>query len=454
MNSDDLRPKTLPEDKITEANTEKLNEQNQSPPARNKTTGSGPGSENVINEPLAVLNGKKILLTVTGGVAAYKAAGLAHLMTKAGAQVRVIITEAGERFVTALTFSALTGHSVATDMWTRSGTMETVPHVAWAEWADLLITAPASADFLAKLAHGLAGDLASAVALAYRGPRLIAPAMNTGMYLNQATVANLDILRSRDYKVLESPVGLLACGTSGPGRMAEPEVIAYEAARLLSGGALKNKKVLVTGGATQESWDDIRFLSNRSSGRMGLALAKSAWIMGAQVTYLAGPTAATLEHDLSELTVKKVESTGELLLEVKNNLLGAWALVMNAAPADFTPAEKIIGKINKSESKITSLALKRTPDILKEVSPIKGNCLVVGFAAEEKDLIERAKEKLQSKNLDYIAANQAGGPDSAFGTDSIKLTLISSKQNMIEIGPGSKFQASWDLWQALAEGWN
>jgi phosphopantothenoylcysteine decarboxylase/phosphopantothenate--cysteine ligase len=409
-------------------------------------------------EPLALLRDKKIILAVTGGVAAYKAAALAHLMAKAGALVRVVMTEAGEKFVGPMTFSSLTGQDVASNMWDRPGASASashnVQHVAWAEWADLIITAPATADYLAKLAHGLAGDLASTIALAYTGPSLVAPAMNTGMYINPATVANLQTLTSRGYKVLSSPSGLLACGTSGPGRMAEPEVIAFEAARILSEKTLKGKKVLVTGGATQESWDDIRYLTNRSSGLMGLALAKAAWLMGAKVTLLAGLSSAVPDFELPDLTVERVESTNDLFLAVKNHLPGSFALMMNAAPADFTPAERIPGKINKSENQITSLALARTPDILLEVGPLKGSALMVGFAAEEKDLLERSKEKLKRKNLDYIAANQAGGPQSAFGSETIELTLISSKLNQIKIGPATKFQAAWALWQAIANGWN
>jgi phosphopantothenoylcysteine decarboxylase/phosphopantothenate--cysteine ligase len=338
-------------------------------------------------------------------------------------------------------------------MWTRPGTADTVPHVAWAEWADLVVTAPASADYLAKLAHGLAGDLASSIALAFGGPKLVAPAMNTGMYLNPATVTNLMTLKDRGYRVLESPEGPLACGTSGPGRMAEPEVIALEAARLLSKKPLAGKKVLVTGGATREAWDDIRFLSNRSSGRMGLALAMAAWLMGATVTYLAGPTATLPESTLPDLSLQRVESTQDMLQAVKDGLPGAWALVMNAAPSDFRPAERVKGKITKTDGEITSLPLKRTPDILREVALIKGKCLVVGFAAEEKDLTERAKGKLVGKNLDYIAANQAGGPHSAFEAEDIELTLISSAFNQKKIGPGPKFQAAWSIWQSLANGW-
>jgi phosphopantothenoylcysteine decarboxylase/phosphopantothenate--cysteine ligase len=278
--------------------------------------------------------------------------------------------------------------------------------------------------------------------------------MNTGMYLNPATTANLETLASRGYVVLNSPVGLLACGTSGPGRMAEPEVIAYEAARILSGQPLKSKKVLVTGGATQESWDDIRYLTNRSSGLMGLALAKAAWLMGAEVTYLAGLAAAVPKFELPGLAVERVESTQDLLNSVKSHLPTSWALMMNAAPADFTPSEKVPGKINKSQGQIASLSLARTPDILLEVGPLKKDCLMIGFAAEEKDLLERAKEKLKRKNLDFIAANQAGGPKSAFGSESIELTLISSKLNQKTIGPATKFQAAWALWQTITQGWS
>ena len=209
--------------------------------------------------PLDSLCGRRILLIVTGGVAAYKAAELARLLSKSGALVRVAMTEAAQRFVAPLTFASLTLGPVASDMWERDLSADPVAHVSWAKWAELLIVAPATADFLAKMAQGLAGDFASASALACQSPKLLAPAMNDGMFLNPATRANLATLSERGHIVLESPEGLLACGTVGAGRMAEPEIIAWEAARAIARGPLEGRRVVVTGGATREMWDDIRF---------------------------------------------------------------------------------------------------------------------------------------------------------------------------------------------------
>ncbi|MDR0354418.1 MAG: bifunctional phosphopantothenoylcysteine decarboxylase/phosphopantothenate--cysteine ligase CoaBC [Deltaproteobacteria bacterium] len=402
---------------------------------------------------MALLRGRRLLLTVTGGIAAYKAAELARLLTKSGALVRVVMTEAAKRFVAPLTFSSLTGQPTADDMWAQPPTADHIPHVAWAEWAELLITAPATADFLAKLACGLADDLASAIALAYAGPRLIAPAMNVGMYLNPATVHNLDVLKSRGVRVLGSPTGLLACGTTGPGRLAEPEVIALEAARLLSGGLLAGKKVLVTGGASQEKWDDIRFLSNRSSGRMGLSLAQAAWLMGSEVVLLAGPAAQVPKASLDGLAVFGFETTEDLLAKLTRFLKEdpPWALAMNAAPADFKPAKPISGKIGKAEDNRLELKLARTPDILSSLGSVKGRTIFIGFAAEAENLAARAAEKLRRKNLDFIAANQAGGEDSAFGSETTELTLLSAKNNEpTKIGPGPKFGAAWIFWETVA----
>jgi phosphopantothenoylcysteine decarboxylase/phosphopantothenate--cysteine ligase len=415
--------------------------------------GHDPGPPGAPDRPLGLLAGRRILLTVTGGVAAYKAAELARLMAKAGALVRVAMTEAARRFVAPLTFSSLTGQPVATGLWDRPGGLPAIPHVAWSEWAELLVTAPATADFLAKLAHGLADDLPSSLALAYGGPRLHAPAMNAGMFLNPATADNLATLRARGHRVLGSPEGPLACGTEGPGRMAEPGEIALEAARLLAGGRLSGRRVVVTGGATREAWDDIRFLSNRSSGLMGRALAEAAWLMGAETLYLAGPAAAVPVDGLDGLSVARAETTADLLGLAREALPGAWALLMNAAPADFAPETRASGKISKTGGDPPVLRLRRTPDILSSLSPLRGRAILVGFAAEEADLEARAADKLRRKGLDYVAANQAGGPGSAFGSGTIALTLLSARGGRLPIGPGTKFRAAWELLSALASGW-
>ncbi|MDR2455898.1 MAG: bifunctional phosphopantothenoylcysteine decarboxylase/phosphopantothenate--cysteine ligase CoaBC [Deltaproteobacteria bacterium] len=413
-----------------------------------KPTAPPPPDSKGWSSPLEVLKDNRILLIVTGGVAAYKAAELARLFSKNGAQVRVAMTEAAGRFVTPLTFASLTGGLVASDLWERPQIIDPIAHVSWADWAEVLVVAPATANFLAKMAQGLADDFPSAVALASKKPKLLAPAMNTGMYENPATQANLSLLADRGHHVLESPDGLLACGAVGAGRMAEVEIIAFETARILFGGYLTGRKVVVTGGATREPWDDIRFLSNRSSGRMGAALATAAWLMGAETTLIAGPGAATPPAGLSGLKLIRAETTEDMLAAVKANLPGAWALIMNAAPADFRPATRIEGKIKKKGG-VPDLALERTPDVLKAISWDKGGAIVVGFAAEDADLEVRAKEKLLSKGLDYIAANKAGGADDAFGSEEISLRLISAEGWAEDIGPTSKFDAACRLISSL-----
>ncbi|MDR1545791.1 MAG: bifunctional phosphopantothenoylcysteine decarboxylase/phosphopantothenate--cysteine ligase CoaBC [Deltaproteobacteria bacterium] len=407
----------------------------------------------IYNEPLQLLRGRRILLTVCGGVAAYKAAALASLLTRQGALVRTALTAAAQRFVAPLTFSALTGQPTVSEMWERPDKLEPTAHVAWADWAEALVTAPASADFVAKLAHGLADDWPSTAALAFSGPRLTAPAMNASMYLNPATADNLALLARRGHRVLSAPEGRLACGASGPGRLAEPEIIALETARLLSAGPLRGQKVVVAGGATREPWDDIRFLSNRSSGRFGSALALAAWLLGAETVLLAGPGAAEPPGPLEGLTVARFETCQDLLDQVLARLDGAWALVMNAAPADFRPAQRVQGKIKKSE-KTPSLPLIRTPDILKSVRARKGSTLMVGFAAEdateEGERARRARRKLEDKGLDYVAANQAGGPDSAFGAETVAVRLLAAEGWEKAVGPCSKFAAAWSLWGTIA----
>jgi phosphopantothenoylcysteine decarboxylase/phosphopantothenate--cysteine ligase len=276
--------------------------------------------------------------------------------------------------------------------------------------------------------------------------------MNTGMYLNPATAANLATLKERCHHVLESPEGLLACGSVGAGRMAEVEIIALETARLLSRGPLAGRRVVVTGGATREPWDDIRFLSNRSSGRMGAALAMAAWLMGAETTLIAGRSAAAPPGGLRGLEVERVETAADLLGAVRQSLPGAWGLIMNAAPADFRPKDRVRGKIRKGGA-LPELALEPTADILKSIYPEKGETLLVGFAAEPEELEARGLEKLSAKGLDYIAANLAGGPEDTFESEDISLRLLSDAGGVLSIGPAPKFQAAWQLLSAVAGGW-
>jgi phosphopantothenoylcysteine decarboxylase/phosphopantothenate--cysteine ligase len=445
---------------------------------------------------LETLSGRRIVLVVTGGVAAYKAAGLARLLVKAGAQVRTAMTEAGTRFVTPLTFEAVTGGECCVSMWDR-GQFE-IAHVSWARWAELAIVAPATADFMAKMAAGLAGDFASSMLLASSAPVVVCPAMNSGMLANPATQANLRVLASRPgVRVLGSPEGPLACGTSGAGRMAEPREIALEAARVMGGGSLSGLGALVTSGATAEPWDDIRILTNRSSGRMGAEIARAAWVMGAEVTLLSGPLAE--DAGLPEGQAFRGLRFGDCrdLLRHMQSLAGHADLVfMSAAPADFRPSETVAGKIRKAGG-VPEIALVPNPDVLKEVSRVKPPGSVwVGFAAEPgADLnasggdlnlsgpaagcsetqdtgggksrhaqktagpgatepglrtgeraLDSARDKLRRKGLDFIAVNGT----SAFGGDLTGISLLDSSGELVmKIPDGTpKFAAAWMLLKA------
>jgi phosphopantothenoylcysteine decarboxylase/phosphopantothenate--cysteine ligase len=389
---------------------------------------------------------------VTGGVAAYKAAALARLLVKGGAVVKTAMTEAGTRFVTPLTFEAVTGGECRVSMWGRADAE--IGHVAWAEWADLVVVAPATADFCAKMAAGMAGDFASAVVLASGAPKIVCPSMNTGMYENPATQTNLAVLALRPgIRVLESPSGQLACGDEGAGRMAEPGDIAFEAARAVCPKPFVGKKALVTSGATVEPWDDVRVLTNRSSGRMGAEIARAAWLMGAEVTLVSGPAAVApgLPRGASFKHVY-VNTCREMLDAVKKLAGEADLLVMNAAPADFRPAETVKGKVRK-DSGTEGLPLALNPDILKTVNPLKKSGAVwMGFAAEPLHELWRAIGKLKDKNLDYIAVNDTSGPDDGFGGEMTTLTLVDKGGPVLVTERNStKFMASWTILTEVAE---
>ncbi|MDR1045019.1 MAG: bifunctional phosphopantothenoylcysteine decarboxylase/phosphopantothenate--cysteine ligase CoaBC [Candidatus Adiutrix sp.] len=408
---------------------------------------SAPGSKPVKSAenwaaPLETLAGRRLALVVSGGVAAYKAAELARLLVRSGAQVRAVLTANAARFVTPLTFESLTGQPACLDMWVRP--QYDIEHIALADWAEALIAAPATANFLAKMAHGLADDFASTFLLAFGGPVLAAPAMNSRMLAAQATKANLESLAGRGVELIASRTGLLACGTVGDGRLADPETIALAAARALGPGDFSGRRLVVSAGSTREPWDDIRFMANRSSGRMGLDLALAAWLRGAEVQVAAGPAVAA-PPPLPGLTFQTAESTRDMLELI--SALDYDTLIMAAAPADFRPAERVVGKIKKGAS-MPRLALAANPDILNSL-PRAGGRLYVGFAAEEADLVERARGKLRDKDLDLVAANRVGGPDGAFASAENRLWLVYRDGRTEEIGPRPKFAAAWSLLTAV-----
>ncbi|MDR2405143.1 MAG: bifunctional phosphopantothenoylcysteine decarboxylase/phosphopantothenate--cysteine ligase CoaBC [Deltaproteobacteria bacterium] len=393
----------------------------------------------------AIVLDKKILLLVTGGVAAYKAAYLARLFTKNGAVVRTALTEGATHFITPLSFESLTNQKAISSIWDR-GTPE-IEHISWSEWADLLVVAPATANFLAQAASGLAPDFALAAFLAYNRPALLAPAMNSNMFRNPITQKNMDTLKGLGHHVMSPGVGLLACGVTGEGRMPEPEEIFYRAAKILSPQNLRGKKILITGGSTREPWDSIRFLSNLSTGLMGVELAQAAWLMGAEVELILGPMAKEPQIEDAHLTVTRIETTRDLLNMVVTKLKGKDALFMAAAPADFRPETAINGKIKKGKDATNSIPLAQNPDILKSIANDRDkNTIIVGFNAdEEKILLDCAKTKLEEKMLDYIVANPAAGDQSSFASNDTSFHILKKGGKLLHTGRASKFSAAWTI---------
>ncbi|HET7553895.1 MAG TPA: bifunctional phosphopantothenoylcysteine decarboxylase/phosphopantothenate--cysteine ligase CoaBC [Gemmatimonadaceae bacterium] len=364
-------------------------------------------------------DGRRILLGVSGGIAAYKAGWLSRLLAHAGAEVDVVMTRAATEFVGPVTFEGLTGRDVHTDIFARGRALD---HIRLARAAHAVVVAPATADFMARAAQGRADDLLAACLLATEAPVLIVPAMNDRMWAHPQTRANASRLREIGYRLLEPEEGMLAAGEGiGPGRMPEPETIFAHVGRLLERQDLAWRRVVVTAGATREPLDPVRFISNRSSGKMGVALAVAAWRRGADVTLVAG----TLEIPLPVgSTVVRVETTDEMADAVAHALPGADALVMAAAPADFRPERMAEQKIKKSSSP-ESLSLAPTRDILAATIPCRRpGAVVVGFALETENLLANARQKLEGKALDLIVANSAMEEGSVFGADTNRVTII------------------------------
>jgi phosphopantothenoylcysteine decarboxylase/phosphopantothenate--cysteine ligase len=370
---------------------------------------------------MSFLTGKRIVLGVSGSIAAYKVAELARNLTLEGAIVDVIMTEAAQRFVGAATFQALTGRPVLTDMW-QLPEDGVVGHVALGQRADLVVLAPATANTLARLAAGMSDDLLTTTVLATTAPILCAPAMNTQMYANPATQENIATLRRRGVTVLEPEVGRLAEPMIGKGRLPDVATIQGELRALLgrSGGPLRGRRVVISAGGTHEPIDPVRFVGNRASGRMGFALAAEARDRGAAVTLIVGPTALTPPTGVE---LRRVETALELRDAVHAAIDQADLLIMNAAVADFRPAELSSEKIKKGEDEELILRLVRNPDILAGLAA-RRDLIKVGFAAETKNLLEYAQSKLERKGLDMIIANEAVA---SIGSEDIQVTLLDAE---------------------------
>ena len=388
------------------------------------------------------LAGQRIVLCVTGGIAAYKAADLARRLQDAGAQVRVVMTEAATRFITPMTFQALTGQAVRTSLWDEAAEAA-MGHIELARWADRLLVAPASADSIARLAAGLAGDLLGTLYLATEAPLVLAPAMNRVMWAHPATQANLATLQARGAQVLGPGEGDQACGEVGAGRMLEPLQIV---AALQAAGALAGRRLLITAGPTFEDLDPVRFIGNRSSGKMGFALAAEAARQGAEVTLVAGPVALSTPAGVHRLDVRSAEQMRAAVLAA---LPGQDAFIGAAAVADFRPAQVASTKIKKSAG-LPQVEWTATPDILAEVAAhVQRPALVVGFAAETDDLEAHARDKLARKRVDLIAANRVDA-GLGFEADDNALTVFAADGTR-EIARQSKVGVARELLAIVAE---
>jgi phosphopantothenoylcysteine decarboxylase/phosphopantothenate--cysteine ligase len=366
------------------------------------------------------MQGKRILLGVTGGIAAYKSPDLVRRLREQGAEVQVVMTAAAREFVTAATFQAVSGRPVRTDLWDAAAEAA-MGHIELARWAQLVLIAPASADFLARLATGQADDLLSTLCLATEAPIAVAPAMNRVMWANAATRANVATLRQRNVNVLGPAEGEQACGEIGAGRMLEPLELADRAGLMLlgGGGPLQGRRVLITAGPTRERIDPVRFISNRSSGKMGFAVAQAAREAGAEVVLVSGPVSLATPTAVRRIDV---ESAADMLNAVLGEVDRADIFISTAAVADYRPANAAEQKIKKTSDRM-DLSMERTADVLATVAARPNRPFVVGFAAETESVEQHARGKLLKKNLDMIAANEVGH-DKAFDCEDNELIVL------------------------------
>lgn len=391
------------------------------------------------------LAGRQVLLGVTGGIAAYKAAELVRRLGDAGAAVRVVMTEGAARFVTPLTFQALSGHPVRLSLWDE-GAEAAMGHIELARWAQDIVVAPASADFLARLAHGLANDLLTTLCLASAAPVHVAPAMNQQMWANPATQANLALLRTRGVGIFGPAAGAQACGDVGSGRLLEPDELVAALAASGQPGRMSGRRVVISAGPTYEDIDPVRFLGNRSSGRMGFAVAAAAAEAGAQVTLVAGPVHLPTPTGVQRVDVR---SARQMHAAVLAEATAADVYVAAAAVGDFRPLEVAAHKIKKRGDGGMTLELTQNPDILADVAALPKRPLLVGFAAETENVEAYARAKLERKRLDLIAANQVGG-GLGFEAEDNCLTVISA-HDITHLPTASKRELARQLIEIVAQ---
>jgi phosphopantothenoylcysteine decarboxylase / phosphopantothenate---cysteine ligase len=410
----------------------------------------GPRTDRAPRDPAFALTGAQLVLCVGGGIAAYKAAELARMLDKAGATVHVAMTSRAQKFVGAMTFQALTRRPVFTDLFSLTEEAA-IGHIQLADRADLVIVAPATANVIARLANGMANDAVTALVLATRAPVLLAPSMNVNMWNHPLTRANLQkLVDVAGYKVVGPGDGFLACRWTGPGRLAEPEDIAEAAATLLSTQDLAGKKIVVSAGPTYEAIDPVRFVGNRSSGKMGIALAAAAKRRGADVTLILGPSAVPPPIGV---TTNHVETAAQLQWALANSSKGADAIVMTAAVADYRPAREAKEKLKRGElGAKTSVELVANPDLLAELGKQrKGTTpLLVGFAAETEDLIENARKKLVQKKCDLIVANDVGEPNAGFAVDTNHVQLVDA-DDVVDVPSAPKSEVAHRILDRIVE---
>jgi phosphopantothenoylcysteine decarboxylase / phosphopantothenate---cysteine ligase len=398
----------------------------------------------VLNQQSTIINQKpmKIALGVTGGIAAYKSAEIVRLLQERGVRVQVIMTQAAQEFVRPLTFAALSGEKVITGMFSPGeehapNIDSAIEHIAVAQSIDALLVAPATADVLAHFAQGIASDFLTTLYLATTAPVVVAPAMNVNMWNHPATQANLQVLRQRGVKIVEPGVGYLACGMTGAGRLAENQAIVAAALEVLGCSQdMSGETVLITAGPTRESIDPVRYLTNRSSGRMGYALAEAALRRGARVLLVSGPTSVTPP---AAAEVTRVDSTEEMRDAVLKLLPEASIVIKTAAVSDYHPKASADQKIKRHGP--MTLELEATPDILKEISSKKASRIVVGFAAETQNVLENARQKLVAKNLDAVVVNDVSREGIGFDSDRNAVTII-THDDVIEVPETTKWEVA------------
>ena len=394
---------------------------------------------------MAGLVNKRVLVGITGGIAAYKSADLVRRLRDEGGDVRIVMTTAATQFITPLTMQALSGNTVHVHL-LDAATENAMDHITLARWADVVVVAPAGANFMAKLAQGMADDLLSTLCLASTAPLVVVPAMNHVMWSHPATQANRLVLLDRGVHFLGPAAGDQACGESGPGRMVEPPEIVAALVGMFETDALQGKKLVITAGPTREAIDPVRFLSNRSSGKMGYALAEAATEAGAEVVLISGPVNLPCPSRVERIMV---ESAAEMLSAVMKSSVDADIFIAAAAVADYTVAVPEPSKIKKGEGGF-ELHLERTPDIVATVAALDERPYIVGFAAETEDLKKNASAKLEAKGLDMVAANWVDRPDSGFESDNNALTVL-WRGGGADLPHASKSQLARQLIQVITE---